>query len=374
MNDLMIKEPLTGLEQSKAAQIEKIFVPMVNMLKGFEKQYDSVMAEKPSKDSCNRAKELRKKISKIRINAEKEKTALKKEYLMGGNAVQGVYNILKFAVSEKEEKLKERETHFERMEEQRLADLQIEREEELAKYDIDGSLMRLGEMDNLVWSNFLAGTRTNWENQREAERKAEEQRLALEEKNRILKHRIQTMLPLNGFYDHSLLTIDLSEEDYYQIYENAVSAKKAKEEEDQRIREENERLRREQEAAEKKRKQEEAARKERERKEQEAREAERRTQEKKLQKEREAREKAEEEARQQKEEQARKEREAQAAREAEEARIREEERRAAMAPEKEKLGKLAGDLIKQVYNFDSLEAQEAINQAVKTLRAAAEAM
>ncbi len=191
MKELIIKDELAGLEESKAKQIEAVFAPMVEMLKGFEKAYNEVVSMDVTEDTCKKAKRLRLDISKIRIDADKIRKVQKEEYTRGGNAVQGVYNILKFAVVDKEEKLKEIETHFERLEEEKKKTLQAEREIELNKYDFDGSTTALGNMDENVWKNFLSGTKLNYEAVKEAERKAEEERLAKIEADRIEQERIK---------------------------------------------------------------------------------------------------------------------------------------------------------------------------------------
>ena len=205
-----------------------------------------------------------------------------------------------------EEKLEGIEKHYENIEKERKAKLRAERVAELQKYEIDGSLIMLGEMADDVWENYLAGVKLQYENRKAAERKAEEDRLA------------------------------------------AIEAEKKRQEE---IRLENERLRKEREALEKKQAAERlkfaAEKAEAERKAKEA-EAAMLAQAKKDREAIEAarleKEKAEAELR------AKREAEVRAQREAEERAIAEEKARiaaakkAAAAPDKDKLLKLAEDL------------------------------
>jgi len=191
MKELVITEELKGLEESKARQIEAVFAPMVEMLKGFEKAYDEIVSMEISKDTCKTAKRLRLDISKIRIEADKIRIEQKAEYTRGGNAVQGVYNILKFAVADKEEHLKDIETHFERLEDEKKKTIQAEREVALLKYDFNGSEINLGVMDSAVWNNFLSGTKLNYEAVKEAEIKAEKERLDKIEADRLEQIRIK---------------------------------------------------------------------------------------------------------------------------------------------------------------------------------------
>jgi len=185
MNDLMIKEneELKGIDESKAAQIKATFEPMVTMLESFEDSFNNVIALEMSPEKCVLAKRLRLDISKIRVSADKERKILKEEYLRGGNAVQGVYNILKFAVTDKEETLKDIESHYEKIEVEKKAKLQLDRQVELAKYDVDGEFVDLGNMPDEVWKNYLAGVKNNFETIKEAERKAEADRIEAEKKD-----------------------------------------------------------------------------------------------------------------------------------------------------------------------------------------------
>lgn len=195
MKDLGIKKELAVLDKSKARQIEKVFAPMVAMLKGFEAEYEKVMAMDQTKEKSAVAKALRISISKVRINAEKVKTDTKKEYLLAGNAVQGVFNILKFAVNDKEVALKGVENYYAIIEAERISKIQRERESEIAKYGVDGSMIKLGEMDEAVWNNFLTGTKTNYEavkaaeeeTQRQAEIKKAEDDAEAERQKKILR-------------------------------------------------------------------------------------------------------------------------------------------------------------------------------------------
>ncbi len=182
MNELTISKELAGLEKSKARQIEAVFAPMVKMLKEFEATYDEIAALEINPDTCKKAKRLRLDIAKVRIDADKVRKEQKEEYLRAGGAIQGVYNILKFAVADKEEKLKDIETHYERIEAEMKARLQAKRELELVKYDVDGPALALGAMKALVWDNFLSGAKANHEAVIAAEKKAEEDRIEAERK------------------------------------------------------------------------------------------------------------------------------------------------------------------------------------------------
>ncbi len=338
MNELTISKELAGLEKSKARQIEAVFAPMVKMLKEFEAVYDEIAALEINPDTCKKAKRLRLDIAKVRIDADKVRKEQKEEYLRAGNAIQGVYNILKFAVADKEEKLKDIETHYERIEAEKKARLQAERELELVKFDVDGSTLALGAMDDVVWDNFLSGAKANHEAVIEAERKAEWELILKQKKEKVYRERQTDLIPYAQFGALDLLTEDTTNEKYDQI----VSAMKGRlavyEKEQAEIRAENKRLKVEAEEA-----------------------------DQKAEEEREAKEKLEREIAAEK---------AEAERKAKEEANRKvaAERKAQLAPDKEKLTIIATDVLIKIGTVTSTAAKEAIQAAHDIILNTAERM
>lgn len=326
MNELTIKKELEVLDESKAKQIEKTFAPMVEMLKSFEGQYDQVMEMEQSPEKCARAKRLRLDIARVRIDADKVRKEQKEQYLRAGNAIQGVYNILKFAVTDKEESLKSIEEYYKRIEEEKVKKLQAEREAELQRYEVDGTQIDLGNMTDDVWSNFLTGSKANYEARVAAERKAEEARREAERKVRLWRDRKDelAMYAHLGAYDD--LTVETTESEYQNIKEAMQAKQKEYETRQARIRKENEELRKQKEKAE--------------------------TERRKLQ------EKAERERKQRLEEE-RRQREAA------------EREKAEKVPDKEKLLRLANDILAAKGAVKSAEAKQAIKKAYDILAAAA---
>jgi hypothetical protein len=157
--------------------------------------YDNIIEESKkeiTKDLIKEAKKLRLEIARIRIDTEKDRTAQKEEYLRAGKAIDGVANILKWAVTEKEEKLEEIERYYERIESERLQKIQTERESELRKYvDINYPVGKLSEMAEDVWNIYIAGKRIEYNDRIIAEKRAEEERIAREKREREENERIR---------------------------------------------------------------------------------------------------------------------------------------------------------------------------------------
>jgi chemosensory pili system protein ChpA (sensor histidine kinase/response regulator) len=185
---------LKGVEQSKADQIKAAFEPMVEMLKGFESEFNEVVSESKkgiTEETTKRAKRVRLDIAKVRIEAEKTRKEQKEEYLRAGKAIDGVSNILKWAVVEKENALKKIEQHFENLEKERLRLLQIERIDLISKYIEDAEERDLSSMEQDVWDAYLSSKRKAYEDRIEAEKKAEAERIAKEKAEAEERERIR---------------------------------------------------------------------------------------------------------------------------------------------------------------------------------------
>lgn len=255
--ELSIQEPLKELETSKAEQIKKVFEPMVKMLESFEEEYSQVMSLEVSEDNCLKAKDLNSRIARVRIEAEKVKTKQKKQYLIAGNAIQSVYNILLNAVNEKETLLKERANYYKIIEAKRIEDLSIARGEELAKYGVTEVSLNLGNMEEALYNALRDGSIAKFQAARDLEARLEKERVEREEKEVVYNNRLKALLIYGDLFDHSLLTVDSTEKEFEKIMFDTKALKvafdkKAKEQVEEQV-EENQILKKEAEKAEKKR-------------------------------------------------------------------------------------------------------------------------
>ena len=202
MSKALVKFDAPELEMigtSKAKQIKETFVPMAEMLAEFEDRFDGVIAEAEeeiTKAVTVKAKSLRIAISKVRIETEKLRKEQKEEYLRAGKAIDGVSNILKWAVTDKEDKLRGIEQHFEGLERERLTALQAERVEKISPYLEDAHEREFASMDEEVWSAYFAAKKKEFTDRVAAEKQAEadrveRERVEAEERERIRKENEQ---------------------------------------------------------------------------------------------------------------------------------------------------------------------------------------
>lgn len=185
---------LQAIEPSRAEQIRATFEPMADMLSKFEDTYNGVLEEANkgiTYDVTSKAKRLRIDIGRVRIETGKLKDQQKSEYLRASNAIQAVHNILVWAVTDKENKLKNIENHFEIQEKKRLEDLQRERVDLLLPYVDDAAERVLSGMDLDVWAAYLSTKKREYEDRIDAERKAEADRIAIEKAEAEERERIR---------------------------------------------------------------------------------------------------------------------------------------------------------------------------------------
>jgi len=299
---------LDAIEKSKAEQIKATFEPMVVMLSEFESQFNEIVSESEkeiTKEITEKAKRLRIDIGKVRIGTEKLRKEQKEEYLRAGKAIDGVSNILKWAVADKENKLKEIENHFELKEKEYREKIQSERAELLSKYVEDAHERNLSSMDEDVWNAYFQTKKKAWEDEQAAIKKAEEERIERERLDKLENNRKLEIAPYMQFLTESKDLRNMSDTDYSSLISECKKAKSEYDTEQEKIRIENEKLKKEAEEKEKNRIAEEKARKEREEAERKAREEkerkEREAYEAKLKAEREAREKIEREEKEKRE-------------------------------------------------------------------------
>ena len=315
MNEIVKLNPAEyGLKEDQVATIETAFMPKIVERDALKEIYEGLITKELSPALCVEAKALRLKLVRVRTGIAEIHKTQKAFYLAAGRFVDAWKNKETLPVEQMEEKLESIEKYYENIEKERKAKLREDRIAELAKYEFDGTLHPLGEMTEDAWNIFLTGVKVGYEQRKEAERKAEEERLAAIEAERKRQEEIRL--------ENERLKKEAEER------EMAAAAERKK-------------LEAEREKAEKARKKaEEKARKEREEAERKLR-AEQEEARKKIEEAQREKDKAEAELRAKREAEERAEKEKQARLQAEEAERIKAEKRAAAAPDKEKLLALA---------------------------------
>jgi hypothetical protein len=186
-----IKASDYGLDSTKAQEIELMFKPMLEKMTALESDYNEILKLDISPETCYRAKELRLQYVKVRTKTAEIHKELKSFYLNGGRFVDGWKNAQLFASQEIEDNLKKIETHFEIIEAERKEKLKTERAGLITPYVEDVNTYMLGEMTEDAFNKLLVGAKLQFELRIEAEKKAEEERIAREKAEAEERERIK---------------------------------------------------------------------------------------------------------------------------------------------------------------------------------------
>ena len=167
-----------GLEDKTAELVSQAFIPMLQKMEGLESEFNEIVTKQVNDETCKEARALRLEYVKVRTGVAKIHKAEKQKYIAGGKYVDGWKNAQLMASNGKEEKLKEIEEHFERIENEKLEKIANERISELEKLGISVYPSDLGLMELEVWENYLTGMKLNCKIRKEAEEQAEQERIA----------------------------------------------------------------------------------------------------------------------------------------------------------------------------------------------------
>ena len=183
-----------GLPITDAEKIVASFSKVAKSVKEWEKklsEFNKEQKEEITKEICQQARELRIEGKNIRIDADKKHKELKEYSLLTGRAIDGVKNLYKLKISEREDKLEKIEKHFEMVEQAKKDKLNAERELLLSKYVIDVSMYNYKEMTDEVFSNLIETVKKIWETEQEAIKQAELDRIAKEQAEKEEQERIR---------------------------------------------------------------------------------------------------------------------------------------------------------------------------------------
>ncbi len=196
-------------------------------------------------DLMKAARERRLKFQKIRTTVDGIRIELKEKSLREGKAIDGAANIIKALIVPKEEQLKEQEKFAERMQFERFQRILAERKEQLAKYVADASEYPLREMSDKAFEELLANSKAAYEAKIAAEVAAEEERQHQIHRQNVFNDRKMQLLPYSKFIDVSKLTFDTTNSEFNNWLKEGIDKQKAADEAEEKVRLENERLKKE---------------------------------------------------------------------------------------------------------------------------------
>ena len=249
-NELVLNATSYGIEESKAKQLEKVFVPMVEKFKELEDQYNEVLSNKEiTKQVCADAKSVRNKYVKVRTGADEIHKIAKSNLLIQTRAIDGLRNLVKFAVIDHENSLMEVEKHFEKLEAEKLEAIREKRESILLKFGDNPGIGDLSTMSEEVWSHYISSVETTFKAKIEAEKKAEAERIELERIEKLRWERADIIRPYYDFFEDKNVRLgEMSDTDFISLTSKLKIKKVEYQKEQERVKIENEKLKKEAEA------------------------------------------------------------------------------------------------------------------------------
>lgn len=340
-NELSEAESSDILE--KFSEIEAIAADWKKKAQALEVTREDQVAE------MKMAREGRLFLQKKRTAVESTRKDMKAEYLKKGRAIDEVAKYLKGLIEPIEEDLERKEKFAELLAAERQRKKQEERMARLEPYNLAVEPGMIGSMTDQMFESYIKGVDADAKVEAERARKEEEERLEQERISETHRQRRDKIMDLWNFFPEEYRHENfgrITEGKWNELVSTARAAKSEYDAEQERIRQENERLRKEAEEKEAQLAKERAAAEEKSRKEREAQEA-------ILRKEREERERvqAELQAKRDAEEAQRRADEAKAKQEAEAL------KKAEKAPDKEKLSNWINSLVLPDVTVKGAEAQ-----------------
>lgn len=232
-----IEQLTVGLPTDRAKQIKDTFVPIVNLLESMEDDYNRILSETETDPYtpvlAKSARELRLKYVKVRTSADAAHKKVKEDLILQTRAIDGMRNIIKYASTDKEEKLAHIENYIENQRKIEIAHRQEERQSALSDFGTTHFPPNLGEMEEDAWEIYYMGARQVFIQKKEAEEKAER-----------LRRRKDAILPYSPFIDNfdSYNLQEMSDKDFDAILEEGRSVRERHMQEQAKIQEEKRKL------------------------------------------------------------------------------------------------------------------------------------
>jgi len=254
-----IIELAKSISQEKREQVEKTLSEVFSKTAEWENQVRSInVKDANDKVSIGMADVARKSAKDYRCELEKvfdakrsEVGALMLEYKQEDALWLKAKQVMQIRLKFIEDLAKEKSEFAKRQEQERIEKLSSDRIYELAKYDITEVLhLNLGNMPDDVYNGYLVGVKTKFESIKEAELLAEKEKAEAEKRAKIIRERELQVAPYMQFLGNKKPNLDDTDKDWDSLISSLSKAKSDYIAEQEKIRLENERLKKEAEAKE----------------------------------------------------------------------------------------------------------------------------
>lgn len=255
-NQLQVIVEESGLEENKVQELLSHFGTDFKEAQELATKSRGInVTSEDQKKEMAEARTARLKLREVRIRVEKTRQELKEDSLRVGKAIDGAANIIKALIAPVEEHLEKQEKFAESLAKKRLQDRYAERVRLLSAFLSDLTVYNLETMADESFQALLDKSHAEHLAKQEAEKKAELERIEKQKKVDLYHKRKELLIPYWQFLKGDQPSIDFGEipEDSFQIILKEVKeAKKQKDVADEKMRLENEKLKKEAEDRDKK--------------------------------------------------------------------------------------------------------------------------
>lgn len=190
--DKVIQEELATVDKDTALDLKNQFSGLFSQAADWTKKAKEIKVTGAEQvDDMKLARTARLELKNIRVESEKRRKSMKAESLRKGKAIDGMANIIKFLIVPVEEHLKEQEEFAVRVEAEALADLIEDRAAQLAVYEVDTEHYNLDKMSEAGFTGLLEATKVAWDRKKAGEKRAEEERIAADKAEEEERERIK---------------------------------------------------------------------------------------------------------------------------------------------------------------------------------------
>lgn len=187
---LQLKE--ANISESDSAILQKVFGPFFQEAEKWTVKANAIQVTSvDDKSMMKEARETRLALKEIRVNVEKARKELKEESLRKGKAIDGMANVIKFLIVPIEEHLEKQENFAKHLEEQKLQQLKAVREAELSQFGVDVTFYDLASMPEETFIKLLESSRLTFQMTKDAAEKVEQERIAKEKAESEERERIR---------------------------------------------------------------------------------------------------------------------------------------------------------------------------------------
>lgn len=169
-----------GLDAEKVTTIEAAFMPKIVEREAIKEIYGRIITSEITPQLSKEAGDVRKKLVKVRTGIAEIHKTQKAYFLAAGRFVDAWKNKETEPIEQMEENLSQIETHFERLEAERIERLKIEREQLLSEVSETPQIYNAHLLDDKAFNELLNGLKLAKQAKEEALRKEEEARIEAE--------------------------------------------------------------------------------------------------------------------------------------------------------------------------------------------------